>query len=246
MSNKYYYKKTDKKNYRVIIRLLGLLIFAGSVFSLVYFFFPLISWQIYFAPALNSQSFTSPIPKNKIVNAFTIKSLLSQASTNINGVDYTNAENWFPNFNPKTGNVEKIPTASYTISVPALKIEKAIVSTTDHDLSQHLINYNGTSIPPEKGNAVIFGHSTLPQLFKAGDYKTIFANLYKLKVGDQIYVNLDKISYLYKIYNIAVVDPTDNSIFTQNYNDSFLIIVTCTPPGTTWKRLVIKTRLEKI
>lgn len=246
MSNKYYYKKTDKKNYRIIFRLLGLLIFAGSIFSLVYFFFPLISWQIYFAPVLNSQSFTSPIPKNMIVNSFTIKSLLSQAYANINDVDYTNAENWFPNFNPKTGNVEKIPITSYTISLPALKIDKAIVSTVDHDLSQHLINYSGTSIPPEKGNAVVFGHSTLPQLFKTGDYKTIFANLYKLKVGDQIYVNLDKILYLYKIYNIAVVDPTDNSIFTQNYEDSFLTIVTCTPPGTTWKRLVIKTRLEKI
>lgn len=246
MNNKYYYKKTKNRNYRVVFRLLGLFIFAFSIFGLVYFFFPLISWQIYFAPVFASQTITAPIPKNTIVNPLTIKSLILEASNNISGIDYSNAQNWFPDFNPRAGIVEKPQVYSYSITIPVLEIENAIVSTIDYDLSQHLINYSGTAIPPEKGNAVVFGHSTLPQLFKPNDYKTIFANLYKLKVGDEIYVNIGKISYLYKIYNITVVNSSDNSIFTQNYDDSFLTIVTCTPPGTTWKRLVIKTRLEKI
>jgi len=108
------------------------------------------------------------------------------------------------------------------------------------------VNYGGTAIPPEKGNAVIFGHSTLPQLFNQKDYKTIFATLYKLTVGDVIQIKVAGVEYYYKIFSITVVDPSDTSVFEQNFSDSFLSLVTCTPPGTTWKRLIIKAKLEKI
>ena len=121
-----------------------------------------------------------------------------------------------------------------------------MVSTVDTDVGKHLVNYEGTSILGDKGNAVIFGHSTLPQLYNPKDYKTIFANAYKLKIGDNIYGFVNGVSYLYKIYNTTVVDPSDTSIFAQSYNNSYLTLVTCTPPGTVWKRLIIKARLEKI
>ena len=107
-----------------------------------------------------------------------------------------------------------------------------------------MVNYPGTSIPPEKGNAVVFGHSTLPQLFNKNDYKTIFTNIYTLNPGDEIIVNVLGNEYKYKIENITVVDPDNTSVLEQNYSDSFLTLVTCTPPGTIWKRLVIKARIE--
>ncbi len=132
------------------------------------------------------------------------------------------------------------------MSIPAIDIKDAIVSTNDYDLSKHLVNYQGTSTPPNLGNSVIFGHSTLPQLYDPTDYKTIFANVLKLKIGDDIFTNVNGVKYNYKIFNIYVVDANDTSIFTQTYDNSYITIVTCTPPGTVWKRLIIKARLEKI
>ena len=158
---------------------------------------------------------------------------------------YTNAQNWFPNLNLEKQDKNQ-NASSYTLSIPSLGIDTAIVSTVDYDLAKHLVNYPGTEIPPRNGNSVIFGHSTLPQLFNPKDYKTIFATLYKIKLGDEIFVKSSGVLYKYSVYSIIVVDPLDTSIFAQSYDNSYLTLVTCTPPGTTWKRLIVKTRLEKI
>jgi sortase A len=239
---KYYYNKAGKK-LKKTARLLSLLIVILGISIAGYVFFPLISWQIYFAPVFASQDIAVPIPQINLVNSDTIGSLLSQASNNLSGVDYANAQNWFPNFKLQKGK-PKIDT--YTMSIPKLNIKDAVVSATDNDLSIHLVNLGGTALPPDKGNAVIFGHSTLPQLFDPKNYKTIFANAYELKVGDELFTNVTGVIYKYRIFSITVVSPEDTSVLQQDYSDSFLTLITCTPPGTIWKRLIIRSRLEAI
>lgn len=226
---------------KIYLRLLGILFLLLGFSIIVYIFFPLISWQIYFAPVFADQDISAPIPKISIVNGPTIESLVGQASESIT-TDSTNAQNWFPNF--KSQKRANIVITSFKISIPKLNIKNAVVSTVDNDLSKHLVNYPGTSVPPEKGNAVIFGHSTLPQLFNKNDYKTIFTDIYTLTPGDEIVVNVLGNVYKYKIESVIVVDPENTSVLEQNYSDSFLTLVTCTPPGTIWKRLVIKARIE--
>jgi sortase A len=246
MSKKYYRKGKQFFLGKInILKTFSFGIILAGVFIISYVFFPLFSWQFYFAPVFADQNIASPIPKINIVANDTVKSLLSQVSDRIVGVNYENAQNWFPSYNPNLKS-DKTKIEKYFISIPSLSIDSAIVSTMDNDLSQHLVNYEGTAIPPSKGNAVIFGHSTLPQLYNPKDYKTIFANAYKLKIGEEINVKVENLIYNYKITNITVVDPKDTSIFEQDYNDSFFTLVTCTPPGTTWKRLIIKSVLQKI
>ena len=232
---KYYYKKSQVNKLKKYLRLISILLFLAGVLILSYVLFPIISWQIYFQPSFASQNITSSIPRANIVDL---------AKNSIDKTDYTRAENWFPNFNPSFTN--DVDTAIYTISIPKINIEKAEVSNADTDLTKHLVNYQGTSIPGKNGNAVIFGHSTLPQLFNAKDYKTIFANAYKLKNGDAIFATIKGVKYSYKIFKIIIIDPSDTSALTQDYDNSYLTLVTCTPPGTIWKRLVIKSRLERI
>lgn len=242
--NKYSYKKIKRKNFKKIFRFISLGIFLIGILGIIYISLPLLSWQVYFAPVFAEQKINAPIPKMTIVSTSSIKSLISVASGNIAGVNYSNAQNWFPTYNP---NLQKTPrVSSYTLSIPKLKIKDAIVTTIDNDLDKHLVNYGGTAVPPEKGNSVIYGHSTLPQLFNPKDYKTIFATAFFLKPNDEIFANVQGVIYSYKIFSITIVDPTDTSIFAQNYDDSLLTLVTCTPPGTTWKRLIIKGRLQKI
>lgn len=235
-----YYKKKKRLNNKKILKGLSAVLFLAGIGISLYVFSPLILWQIYSAPTL--QSIEAPIPRNKIVNTSVIGSLIASAKNSL-GVDYTDAQNWFPGYKAQV-NAPKL--SSYTISIPAIKIKDALVSTTDYDLSKHLVNYQGTSTPPDIGNSVVFGHSTLPQLFNPADYKTIFANAQNIKVGDEIFAIVNGVTYKYKVFNIFIVDADDTSLFTQSYDNSYLTLVTCTPPGTTWKRLVIKTRLEKI
>lgn len=238
--SKYYYKKKNI-NRKKIGRVLSLLLTLIGFFAVLYIFFPLVSWQVYFAHAFAQNNIATPIPKNTIVNSAALQSLLTTSVRNLSGVDYTNAQNWFPGMDLPTDKKTTIP--FYNLSIPTLHLKNAIIATSDYDLSRHLVNYPGTSIPPENGNAVIFGHSTLPQLFNPYDYKTIFANLYKLKIEDEVFVTIADVSYKYKIFSITVVDASETSFFAQQYDNSYITLITCTPPGTTWKRLVIKARL---
>ncbi len=242
----YYTKKSShnlRKKTKKIARISAIFLFFGGIGALLYIFFPLISWQLYFAPVLASNEFQTPIPKTTIVSS-TIGSLLADA-TQGGSIDYTDAENWFPTYKFSNAHAQSnIPT--YTLSIPILGIKNAIVSTTDNDLEKHLVNYMGTAIPPQKGNSVVFGHSTLPQLFNPTDYKAIFATAYKLKMGDEIVITVNSVSYTYKVQTISIVAPTDTSIFTQSYDDSYVTLVTCTPPGTTWKRLIIRSKLQTL
>lgn len=241
--NNYYYQKSNAKSFRKTLRFISIGLFILGVFVISYIFSPLFLWQIYFAPAFASQTITSPIPKSTVVNSSTIPSLLNTTLNNLQGVDYNDARNWFPSYK-KPQNQNSI--SSYKLSIPTLNINDAIVSTIDYDLSKHLVNYGGTALPPQKGTAVIYGHSTLPQLFNQNDYKTIFATLYKMKTGDEIIIKSSEVLYTYIVYSITVVDPEDASVFSQNYDNSYITLVTCTPPGTTWKRLLIKARLKSI
>lgn len=243
MPKYYIYQNQGKINPRKIARFLGLVVSLFSLSAIIYIFFPLLSWQVYFAPILANQDIAAPIPKTTIVNSSTLKSLFIDATNNF-GTNYLDAGNWFPGYRIKTGGNVRVQ--SYILSIPNLKIKDAAVSTIDNELDKHLVNYGGTAIPPDNGNAVIVGHSTLPQLFNPHDYKTIFATVYKLRIGDEFLVTVTGVTYTYKIYNIIVTEPSDTSVFSQNYNESQISLITCTPPGTTWKRLIIKARLIKI
>lgn len=234
------YYKGKKRNYKIFLKLgsIGILIFGGILF--VYTFFPLLSWQIYFAPAFASQKIQAPIPNQTVINPANIGTLLANATNSLN-TDYTNAYNWYPGVNQKSNNI-----ATYKISIPKIEINNAVVTNEDSDLSKHLVQFNSDTLPGKDGNSVIFGHSTLPQLYNPNNYKTIFANAYKLGIGDEIITEVNNIKYSYKIISITVVEPTDTSVLAQNFTDSFLTIITCTPPGTIWKRLIIRARIQKI
>lgn len=237
------YKKTKTIEKKRFLRLVSILIICMGVLIAGYVFFPLLSWHLYFAPVFANSEINSPIPKNTIVSQNSIATLLQGASQTLSGIDYTNAQNWFPNY--KYDKSAGLKTLTYKISIPKIGINEAKVSAVDTDLLKHLVNYGGTAVPPENGNAVIFGHSTLPQLYEEGNYKTVFTNLYKLVVGDEIIVTIGNVTYKYRIENINVVDPDNTSVLEQSFDDSYITLITCTPPGTIWKRLAIKARLVK-
>ncbi|PIV71190.1 hypothetical protein COW57_00895, partial [Candidatus Roizmanbacteria bacterium CG17_big_fil_post_rev_8_21_14_2_50_39_7] len=102
------------------------------------------------------------------------------------------------------------------------------------------------SMPGEFGNVSIFGHSTLPQLYNEKDYKTIFTYLPSLEKGDAIFVEVGDLEYEYEVTDMFVVNPDKISVLDQQYDAAYLTLVTCVPPGTFWKRLIVKAKLLRL
>ena len=160
---------------------------------------PILSFQLIQAPKL--RPLLNPVPAVRTRVASIVApadaktgddSLLTYDGT---GVDYTQASNWFPDVAQQT---DSVAGDSYKISIPKLGISDATSLIGGEDLSESLIHFGGTALPGNYGNAVVFGHSTLPYFYNPKDYKTIFSTLPKLKKGDEIYAEYDGVKYKYK------------------------------------------------
>jgi sortase A len=175
---------------------------------------------------------------------FSKEALVSPVESSYNDYNsYNNYKNWFLSAPPLPPRESKI--THYNISVPKLKIENAVVAIGGEDLSESLIQYPGTALPGEYGNTVIFGHSVLPQFYNPKNYKTIFSTLPTLKEGDEILVDFDGIRYRYVVVKMVEVSPDDVSVLEQRYDGEYLSLVTCVPPGTYLRRLIVKAKLVK-
>lgn len=201
-------------------------------------------WPIFFFELFVSAKFNAivrPIPDEIVAQA--LENQFGRLITSTS-VDYTKARNWFPKLPSK--NLTKEKEVVYTVSLPKLRINRAKVVIGGEDLDKSLIHYGGSALPGDYGNTVVFGHSTLPVFFNPENYLTIFSLLPTLKEGDVIFIHSDETTYKYVIYDMKVISPDDVSVLEQKYDWSYLSLVTCVPPGTYWKRLVVRARLEKI
>lgn len=229
MAPYYYIKKPIRLTNRVTTRLFVLpsVFLVTGIFLLGLVAWPILSFEILFAPKLTA-NVISPLPQEKVLGTQT---------------DLTQASNWFPAASQRTA-PSKI--TSYTLSIPKLGIKDASVIIGSEDLSKSLIQWGGTALPGDFGNAVIFGHSVLPAFYDPKNYMTIFSTLPTLKEKDEVFVYIDGITYKYQVFEMRVVAPEDISALEQKFDDSYLSLITCVPPGTYWKRLVVKARLVKI
>jgi len=159
--------------------------------------------------------------------------------------DYTQLSNWFESDQSQSvsSSLPNYSLSSYYVSIPKLKIKDAEVIFGSTDLKKSLIHYPKTALPGQYGSPVIFGHSVLPQFFNPESYLTIFSTLYRLKQGDEVFVSYDQIQYKYLVEEMFEVQPTDLSVLEQRFDDRYLTLITCSPPGTYLRRLIIKARL---
>ncbi|HVA96681.1 MAG TPA: sortase [Candidatus Acidoferrales bacterium] len=239
------YKKGRVISPRMMMRFAGLFVALLGMSLAGYTFFPLISYEIYIQPAFASQAFASPIPQTTIITQDSITSLLENTASQIGHLGNPNDTSWLPPTSPdqykQVGVTEQL--SNFYLTIPRLGIQDTYVSMTDNNVNLHTIWFPGTAIPPNKGNAVIFGHSTLPQWFDPHNPHAIFATALDAKVGDSIILTVGSDEYTYRIVKMYIVPAEDTSYLAQDTDGSYVSIVTCTPPGTTWKRLVIKAKL---
>lgn len=222
-------QRSTRDNIKFILALSLIIVGVSSITSVVY---PLISYQLIYAPTFSKNNLISPrgtqspIPNPDLINT---------------SLDYTNSTSWF------VGDSATPPppssTSIYTLSIPKLSINKAIVRADSTDLKSALIHYQGTPNPGDLGSPIIFGHSVLPQYFDPENYISIFSTLHTLRIGDEIFVDYDGVQYRYVIQKMYEVVPTDLSPLEQDTSFKSLKLITCTPPGTYLRRLVLDARL---
>lgn len=253
MKKKIYLKSKPKKILKTS-KIISLGLMGCGLILIAFALWPILSFNLLVAPRFAQM--IKPVAQSEIVKSNTRGSFSNtfvsaarsiveaEEVTSQSGKDYTKASIWFP----KQPAVKIIQDSenSYTLSIPKLKIKDAVVIAGAEDLNKSLIQYGGTAYPGDYGNTVVFGHSVLPFFYNPKDYKTIFSLLPSLNEGDEILVNYEGLTYRYIIENMLVVGPDDVSILEQRFDDSYLSLVTCVPPGTYEKRLWVHSRLKKI
>lgn len=133
-----------------------------------------------------------------------------------------------------------------TLSLPKLGLNPPIIygvpaADITAGLKQGVVHYEGTARPGERGNSVLVGHSSdFP--WSDGGYKTIFALLDKLTIGDKIVVDYQNRLFEYTVTVKKVVSPNDLTILKRS-PDPILTLLTCYPVGTTRSRLIIQATL---
>ena len=105
-------------------------------------------------------------------------------------------------------------------------------------LTQGVAHASGTATPDQSGNVFIFAHSAT-NWYQANQYNAVFYLLNKLVAGDSIIVYFNNIPYNYSVDEIKFVKPTEVDYLSNQLNTNQLTLMTCWPPGTTLKRLIV-------
>lgn len=233
----YTYVKKQKSSPRRIISAISICCIFFGISLLVWVLYPILAFEIVYASKFDM--LVSPVPQE------TLTSTLATGFSRVLGsdtTDYTNASIWFP----KALNIKLASSnASYALSIPKLGVKDANVIVGAEDLNKSLIHFTGPT-PGNYGTPVIFGHSTIPWLYNPKEYTSVFSKLPDLDRGDEIVVTADHITYTYRVVNQRIVMPNDLSVLQQHYDDSYITLITCVPPGTYLKRLVVTGKLSKI
>ncbi len=106
-------------------------------------------------------------------------------------------------------------------------------------LQKGVAHARGTVFPGQKGSIYLFAHST-DNFWNVGRYNALFYLIKDLKLGDEVVIFFDDRRYNYIVSESKIVDSEDVSYITQAQGGvERLILQTCWPPGTTWKRLLV-------
>lgn len=138
-----------------------------------------------------------------------------------------------------------------SIYIPKIKVQAPVIwdVTAGSDVNTDMLRalekgvarYPQTALPDQIGNVFLTGHSS-NYWWEKGSYKTVFALLDRLVVGDMIYVKYNGVLYTYKVTSQKVVKPTETSVLNPT-KDPTLSLMTCTPTGTSLLRRIVTASL---
>ena len=133
----------------------------------------------------------------------------------------------------------------FHLVIPSLEIDAPIIADVDGTdkeayfaaLENGVAHFKGTAKPGMGSNIFIFGHSSF-YWYKPGNYKEIFKTLPDLTAGDEIILWYQSKEHRYKVTETKVVAPDEIDVLQPTPQEQ-VTLMTCVPPGTTLKRLIV-------
>lgn len=143
--------------------------------------------------------------------------------------DYTDI---LTNFDPKASEVIGI------LSIDSLNVKLPIVEgTNEEELAQGVGHFIGTGFPGQERQILLSGHRD-----------SVFKNLGKLKIGDDLQVQMSYGIYRYEIVETFIVDVDDTTVIDFTIDEEVLTLSTCYPfqfIGNAPQRYIISAKLVK-
>lgn len=141
------------------------------------------------------------------------------------------------------------PNTDFALVIDKLGAASAIISEVDagnslayqRALTRGVAHAKGTKYPGQGGNIFLFAHSSA-DLLTAERYNSVFYLMHHFEPGDLIKVWYRGTKHNYAVFTKKIVSPGDTSYLTPYAPSEQLTLMTCWPPGTTLKRLIIIAR----
>lgn len=161
-----------------------------------------------------------------------------------------NPEIILENLNGSEKNIEKniiVPAdKNFSIIIPKIGANEKIISNVNplneseyqKALKNGVAHAKGTSFPDGKGNVFLFAHSS-GNFYENSRMNTVFFLLNKLEKGDKFSIVYKNKIYDYKVSNKKIVADDEVEYLKNNKNEEIVTLMTCWPPGTSYKRLLI-------
>ena len=140
-----------------------------------------------------------------------------------------------------------------TLIIPKLGISAPIVFGVESDentilknLENGVVHYSDSPKPGLDGLSIILGHSSAYPWYR-GAYGSVFSLLGKLEPGDNFSVQYsDGRKFNFAVKQSVVFSPFDNDSRLAHFDQAdnpTLILVSCWPVGTNYKRIAVQAEL---
>ena len=143
-----------------------------------------------------------------------------------------------------------VPDQRFSVYIPKINaISRVIPNVNPFDRTEYLpglkkgvAHARGLGVPGQMGTTYLFAHSVASRADYAR-YNAVFYLLHKLEAGDGIELVYEGNWYKYQVTETKVLGAKDVSFLKPQTDREILVLQTCYPPGTTWKRLIVVAKL---
>lgn len=105
-------------------------------------------------------------------------------------------------------------------------------------LTRGVAHAKGSHVPGDGKNTFLFAHSSM-SFYDALRYNSVFYLLNKLERDDEILVYYHGIRYPYRVIDVRFLPPSMVQYLFSVPKTETVTLMTCWPPGTTAKRLIV-------
>lgn len=134
----------------------------------------------------------------------------------------------------------------FSLIIPKIGLNSGVIANVpagDKDqyqtiLKQGVAHAAGSFLPGENGSIYLFGHST-DYIWNITRFNAVFYLLKELKPEDQINIFYQDERFVYQVVDKKIVSGQELNFLKPQTGNEIVVLQTCWPPGTLWKRLVV-------